>query len=36
MQELDMEQYRSTTLAKYVAAYFNEKHVDINITKIQL
>jgi uncharacterized phage-associated protein len=27
--------YKSTILAKYIAAYFNEKAVDINITKIQ-
>jgi uncharacterized phage-associated protein len=30
-----MEQYRSTILAKYIAAYLNDKHVDINMTKIQ-
>jgi uncharacterized phage-associated protein len=30
-----MKQYQSTILAKYIAAYLNEKHVDINMTKIQ-
>jgi uncharacterized phage-associated protein len=30
-----MKPYRSTLLAKYIAAYFNEKAVDINMTKIQ-
>jgi uncharacterized phage-associated protein len=30
-----MEQYQSTILAKYIAAYLNEKYIDINMTKIQ-
>jgi uncharacterized phage-associated protein len=30
-----MTPYKSTILAKYIAAYFNDKATDINITKIQ-
>jgi uncharacterized phage-associated protein len=30
-----MEPYKSIILAKYIAAYFNEKRADINMTKIQ-
>ena len=30
-----MGQYQSIILAKYIAAYLNDKHVDMNITKIQ-
>jgi len=31
----NMIPYRSTLLAKYIAAYFNDKRADVNITKIQ-
>jgi uncharacterized phage-associated protein len=30
-----MGPYKSTILAKYIAAYLNEKRVDINMTKVQ-
>ncbi|MDR1938642.1 MAG: DUF4065 domain-containing protein [Tannerellaceae bacterium] len=30
-----MGKYKSTILAKYIAAYFNDKREDINMTKIQ-
>jgi uncharacterized phage-associated protein len=30
-----MGKYKSTILAKYIAAYWNDKYEDINITKIQ-
>jgi uncharacterized phage-associated protein len=30
-----MERYDSTILAKYITAYFNDKRIDINMTKIQ-
>jgi uncharacterized phage-associated protein len=30
-----MAPYKSTVLAKYIAAFMNEKRADMNITKIQ-
>jgi uncharacterized phage-associated protein len=30
-----MKEYKSTVLAKYIAAYLNDKRVDLNMTKIQ-
>jgi len=33
--QIAMKPYKSTILAKYIAAYLNTKRVDMNITKIQ-